>query len=93
MKSGKDFFSDLLQKKKGLLPAGQQPAVDSRKGPCRPQGPSRPQGPQASQPGIEVKPDRDWMATRIKRTPLYIAAAVVGLGAYGGYEYLQSHPI
>ncbi|EGQ62313.1 conjugation TrbI family protein, partial [Acidithiobacillus sp. GGI-221] len=33
------------------------------------------------------------MATRIKRTPLYIAAAVVGLGAYGGYEYLQSHPM
>ncbi|MBN6744182.1 conjugal transfer protein TrbI, partial [Acidithiobacillus sp. MC2.1] len=105
MKSGKDFFSDLLQKKKGLLPAGQQPAADSRKGPggqqdpggqqgpCRPQGPSRPQGPQASQLGIEVKPDRDRMATRIKRTPLYIAAAVVGLGAYGGYEYLQSHPM
>ncbi|MBU2725489.1 conjugal transfer protein TrbI, partial [Acidithiobacillus ferridurans] len=93
MKSGKDFFSDLLQKKKGLLPAGQQPAVDSRKGPCRPQGPGGQQCPQASQPGIEVKPDRDRMATRIKRTPLYIAAAVVGLGAYGGYEYLQSHPM
>ncbi|MBU2809283.1 TrbI/VirB10 family protein [Acidithiobacillus ferrooxidans F221] len=99
MKSGKDFFSDLLQKKKGLLPAGQQPAGDSRKGPggqqdpCGQPGPSRPQGPQVSQPGIEVKPDRDRMATRIKRTPLYIAAAVVGLGAYGGYEYLQSHPM
>ncbi|BDB12859.1 TrbI/VirB10 family protein [Acidithiobacillus ferrooxidans] len=85
MKSGKDFFSDLLQKKKGLPPAGQQPAMDSSK------GPGGQQGPQAGQPGIEVKPDRDQMATRIKRTPLYIAAAVVGLGAYGGYEYLQSH--
>uniref|UniRef100_E6QNV4 Conjugation TrbI family protein n=1 Tax=mine drainage metagenome TaxID=410659 RepID=E6QNV4_9ZZZZ len=87
MKSGKDFFSDLLQKKKGLPPARQQPAVDSNK------GPGGQQGPQARQPGIEVKPDRDRMATRIKRTPLYIAAAVVGLGAYGGYEYLQSHPM
>ncbi|MBU2823198.1 conjugal transfer protein TrbI, partial [Acidithiobacillus ferrooxidans] len=76
MKSGKDFFSDLLQKKKGLPPAGQQPAMDSSK------GPGGQQGPQAGQPGIEVKPDRDQMATRIKRTPLYIAAAVVGLGAY-----------
>jgi len=93
MKSGKEFFSDLLQKKKGLLPAGQQPAVDSRKGPGGQPGPGRQPGPQASQPGIEVKPDRDRMATRIKRTPLYIAAAVVGLGAYGGYEYLQNHPI
>ncbi|MCR2829038.1 conjugal transfer protein TrbI [Acidithiobacillus ferrooxidans] len=91
MKSGKDFFSDLLQKKKGLPPAGQQPAMDSSKGPGGLQGPSGQQGPQAGQPGIEVKPDRDRMATRIKRTPLYIAAAVVGLGAYGGYEYLQSH--
>ncbi|MGE0047567.1 MAG: TrbI/VirB10 family protein [Acidithiobacillus sp.] len=87
MKSGKDFFSDLLQKKKGLPPAGQQPAMDSSK------GPGGQQGPQAGQPGIEVKPDRDQMATRIKRTPLYIAAAVVGLGAYGGYEYLQSHSL
>ena len=87
MKSGKDFFSDLLQKKKGLPPAGQQPAMDSSK------GPGGQQGPQAGQPGIEVKPNRDRMATRIKRTPLYIAAAVVGLGAYGGYEYLQSHPM
>ncbi|MBU2807136.1 TrbI/VirB10 family protein, partial [Acidithiobacillus ferrooxidans F221] len=93
MKSGKDFFSDLLQKKKGLPPARQQPAVDSSKGPGGQQGPGKQQGPQASQPGIEVKPDRDRMATRIKRTPLYIAAAVVGLGAYGGYEYLQSHPM
>ncbi len=87
MKSGKDFFSDLLQKKKGLPPAGQQPAMDSSK------GPGGQQGPQAGQLGIEVKPDRDRMATRIKRTPLYIAAAVVGLGAYGGYEYLQSHSL
>ncbi|MBU2856361.1 conjugal transfer protein TrbI, partial [Acidithiobacillus ferrooxidans] len=99
MKSGKDFFSDLFQKKKGLPPAGQQPAVDSSKGPGGQQGPGRQQAPQAGQPGlaprqgIEVKPDRDQMATRIKRTPLYIAAAVVGLGAYGGYEYLQSHPM
>jgi len=81
MKSGKEWFSNLLQKKKGQPPAGQQPAVDSSK------------GPQASQTGINVKPDKDQLATRIKKTPLYVAAAVVGLSAYGGYEYLQSHPI
>ncbi|MHB1279887.1 MAG: TraB/TrbI/VirB10 family type IV secretion system protein [Acidithiobacillus sp.] len=92
MKSGKDFFSDLFQKKKvrptaGQPPAGQQPAVDSSK------GPGGQQGPQAGQAGIDIKPDRDQLATRIKKTPLYIAAAVVGLGAYGGYEYLQNHPM
>ncbi|WP_414041226.1 TrbI/VirB10 family protein [Acidithiobacillus sp. M4-SHS-6] len=85
MKSGKEFFSDLLQKKKGA-PARQQPAMDSSKGPRGQQGPG-------GQREINVKPDRDQLATRIKRTPLYIAAAVVGLGAYGGYEYLQSHPM
>ena len=75
MKSGKEFFSDLLRKKKGSAP------VNSGKGPQV----------QSGQPGINVKPDRDHLATRIKRTPLYVAAAVVGLGAYGGYAYLQSH--
>ncbi|MDD5376305.1 TrbI/VirB10 family protein [Acidithiobacillus sp.] len=93
MKSGKDFFSDLFQKKKGLPPAGQQPAVDSSKGPGGQQAPQAGHPGLAPRQGIEVKPDRDQMATRIKRTPLYIAAAVVGLGAYGGYEYLQSHPM
>uniref|UniRef100_E6QCQ3 Conjugation TrbI family protein n=1 Tax=mine drainage metagenome TaxID=410659 RepID=E6QCQ3_9ZZZZ len=42
---------------------------------------------------VEIKPDRDQLATRIKRTPLYIAAALVGLGVYGGYLYLQHHPL
>jgi type IV secretion system protein VirB10 len=55
--------------------------------------PDSSKGPQTGKPGIEVKPDREQMATRIKKTPLYVAAAVVGLGAYGGYEYLQSHPM
>jgi type IV secretion system protein VirB10 len=55
--------------------------------------PDSSKGPQVGKPGIEIKPDREQMATRIKKTPLYVAAAVVGLGAYGGYEYLQSHPI
>ena len=60
---------------------GQPPAMDSSK------------GPQADKPGINVKPDKDQLATRIKKTPLYVAAAVVGLSAYGGYEYLQSHSL
>ncbi|MGC9216571.1 TrbI/VirB10 family protein [Acidithiobacillus sp.] len=55
--------------------------------------PDSSKGPQVGKPGIEIKPDREQMATRIKKTPLYVAAAVVGLGAYGGYEYLQSHPM
>ncbi|MCY0872989.1 MAG: TrbI/VirB10 family protein [Acidithiobacillus caldus] len=42
---------------------------------------------------IKLKPDRDQLATRIKRTPLYVAAAVIGLGVYGGYFYLQHHPL
>ncbi|QQD71592.1 TrbI/VirB10 family protein [Acidithiobacillus ferrivorans] len=58
---------------------GQPPAMDSSN------------GPQADKSDINVKPDKDQLATRIKKTPLYVAAAVVGLGAYGGYEYLQSH--
>ncbi|MFA5732568.1 MAG: TrbI/VirB10 family protein [Acidithiobacillus sp.] len=67
--------------------------MDSSKGPGGQQAPQAGHPGLAPRQGIEVKPDRDQMATRIKRTPLYIAAAVVGLGAYGGYEYLQSHPM
>jgi type IV secretion system protein VirB10 len=75
MKSGKERFSGLLQKKKAP-----QSTVDSSK------------GPQAGGP-VTLKPDPDQLATRIKRTPLYVAAAVIGLGSYGGYLYLQDHPM
>ena len=75
MKSGKELFSGLLQKKKAT-----PSTIDSSK------------GPQAGQP-VDLKPDPDQLATRIKRTPLYVAAAVIGLGSYGGYLYLQDHPM
>lgn len=75
MRSGKELFSGLLQKKKAT-----PSTMDSSK------------GPQAGQP-VDLKPDPDQLATRIKRTPLYVAAAVIGLGSYGGYLYLQDHPM
>ena len=75
MKSGKELFSGLLQKKKAT-----PSTMDSSK------------GQQAGQP-VDLKPDPDQLATRIKRTPLYVAAAVIGLGSYGGYLYLQDHPM
>ena len=54
--------------------------------------PDSAKGPQGK-PSLEVKPDTNRMATRIKKTPLYIAAAIAGIGIYGGYEYIQSHPL
>jgi type IV secretion system protein VirB10 len=50
-------------------------------------------GPPMGKSGIDVKPNKDMLATRIKKTPLYVAAAVAGLGIYGGYEYLQGHSL
>jgi len=76
MKSGKELFSGLFQKKRAP-----QSTMDSRK------------GPPAGSSGLNIKPDPNQLATRIKRTPLYVAAAVIGLGSYGGYLYLQDHPI
>jgi len=43
----------------------------------------------AAGPQLNVKPSGDELATRIKKTPLYVAMAVFGIGAYGTYEYFQ----
>ncbi|MGK9452428.1 TrbI/VirB10 family protein [Acidithiobacillus caldus] len=76
MKSGKELFSSLFGKRGK---DGNTPQNDSASGPA-----------QASQP-IALKGSGDARATRIRKTPLYVGLAVVGLAGYAAVEYMQSH--
>lgn len=76
MKSGKELFSSLFGKRGAGSNAAQN---DSAAGPAT-----------APQP-IELKGSGDAKATRIKKAPLYIGLAAVGLAGYAAVEYMQSH--
>ena len=48
-------------------------------------------GPVTSVKPVEVKPNGDDKATRIKKTPLIAGMAVIGIAGYGAVEYMQHH--
>lgn len=81
---------DFLQRKKRAA-AGESAAGKAAAGKAPPARDSA-QGP-ATGGGVTVKPDKEGLATRIQKTPLYVVAAILGIAIYGGYEYLHSHPI
>ena len=76
MKSGKELFSDLFGKRGG---DGNTPQNDSASGPAS-----------APQP-IALKGSGDARATRIRKTPLYVGLAILGLAGYAAVEYMQGH--
>ncbi len=69
-------------------PGARKNAKDSAAGPQTGNPPS-PSGVQTPSGDMNIKPKGDELATRIKKTPLYVAMAVLGIGAYGTYEYFQ----
>ena len=65
--------------------------TNSASGPAMNANPTTGQTPGAGATPINTKPGSAGLATQISKKPLYIAMAVVGVAAYGGYVYMQHH--
>lgn len=76
MESGKEKFKRLFSRKKAQAQGSSQ-------------GPDSSNGPAANH--IDLKPNGDNKATRIKKTPLIAGMAVIGIAGYGAVEYMQHH--
>lgn len=45
---------------------------------------------EAEKKPLEVKPNKDAQATRVKKTPIYIVAGVLAIGGFGVYESMEN---